>query len=225
MRVGVGRVVLDVASESYRWQARVYDLVLEPVNAPLRQVARRLAPTPRGATVLDVGCGTGAGLAEYRDAGAQVLGTDPSAAMLQQAGQRLGDGADLRPMTGSIVPFPDRSADLVVVSLVLHSLARDEAVELLGEVGRVLRPGGRVVVTDFGVERLRFPRGWWTRALTVLAELAAGPTHARHCVAFVGGGGVPALIGPGWRVEQAKHVAGGNITITVLCAADPAVPG
>jgi ubiquinone/menaquinone biosynthesis C-methylase UbiE len=202
--------------DAYGWQSRFYDVVLEPMNAPLRRVARRLVDLPPGGVVLDVGCGTGAALAEYRDEGHRVLGCDPSPGMLDRARERLGGAPELRPSTGTRIPFEDGCADLVLLSLVLHSLAPDEARELLADAWRVLAPGGRVLVTDFGVAGLRVPRGVALRGVTVLAELAAGPRHAGHAWAFVRGGGLPALVGPGWDLEREKHTAGGNVTVTVL---------
>jgi len=204
------------ATDAYGWQSRVYDRVIEPMNGPLRRVARRQVDPPPGAVVLDVGCGTGAALAEYAAEGFEVLGTDASPSMLEQARRRLRHAADLRPADGPAIPFDDGCADLVLVSLLLHSVSRDDALALLDEVGRVLAPNGRVLVTDFGTAGLRFPRGVAMRSVTALAELAAGPRHARHGLRFVQGGGLGALVGQRWEIEREKHVAGGNITVTVL---------
>ena len=63
-------------TDAYAIQARLYDLVVEPLNGPLRAVAHRLCPTRPGWTVLDVGCGTGSALAEYAAAGCHVIGAD-----------------------------------------------------------------------------------------------------------------------------------------------------
>lgn len=203
-------------TDAYGWQARVYDLVIEPMNAPLRRVARRQVSPPPGGVVLDVGCGTGTALAEYAAEGCSVLGSDTSPAMLEQARRRLGDAADLRLATGPTVPFDDGCADLVLLSLLLHSLDAWDARVLLEDVSRVLVPDGRVLVTDFGVAGLRFPRGLLTRGVTALAELAAGPTHALHGLRFLRGGGLSSLLEPGWTVEREKQTAGGSITVTVL---------
>ena len=45
-------------TDAYAIQARLYDLVIEPLNGPLRAAAHRLCPPRPGWTVLDVGCGT-----------------------------------------------------------------------------------------------------------------------------------------------------------------------
>ena len=202
--------------DSYGWRAHVYDAFIEPMNAPLRRVARRQVSPPPGGVVLDVGCGTGTALAEYSAAGFTVLGSDTSPAMLAQARRRLGDAADLRLAEGPSVPFDDGCADLVLLSLLLHSVEAGDARALLDEVSRVLAADGRVLVTDFGVAGLRFPRGLVTRGVTVLAELAAGPTHALHGFQFLRGGGLRSLLDPGWSVVREKQTAGGGITVTVL---------
>ncbi len=203
--------------DRYRLLARFYDRVLEPVNAPLRAVAQRLSPPSPGSVVLDLGCGTGAALAEYQSIGCRVLGTDPSPAMLAVARRRLGESADLRPLTGPRAPFRDGCADTVVISLVLHSVDREAAVGILLDAQRLLAPGGRIVVTDFGSESLRFPRGWVARGLTAVAEVLAGPAHARNSAAYLRRGGLPPLVDDaGLSVTASRPTGGGNILIAVL---------
>ena len=203
--------------DAYAVQARFYDLVVEPLNAPLRAAARRVCPPRPGWTVLDVGCGTGAALAEYAQVGCRVIGTDPSPAMIAQARARLGDDADLRLIHGSRLPVDDASVELVLVSLVLHSVPRADAVGILREAARVLVADGRVLVVDFGTSGLRFPRGWLGRGITVLAELAAGPRHAANSLDYLRGGGLPALVEvAGLERQVIRPTAGGAITIAVL---------
>jgi ubiquinone/menaquinone biosynthesis C-methylase UbiE len=203
--------------DPYAWQSKVYDLVLEPMNAPIRQIVQRTWPLAPGTVVVDIACGTGTALEEYRAAGCTVIGTDVSAAMLAQARDRLGSDADLRLITGPRVPVDDGVADGVLVSLVLHSLDRDDARHLLAEAARITAPGGRIIVTDFGAGQLRFPRGQLTRGLTAVAEAAAGPTHARHCLAFLKAGGLPSLAEEaGLTIDSSRPTAGGNITLAVL---------
>lgn len=204
-------------SDSYGLQARFYDLVVEPINAPLRAAARRLCPPRPEWTVLDVGCGTGTALAEYVEAGCRVVGVDPSPAMLAQARARLGEAADLRIIDGPRLPVDDASVDLVLVSLVLHSVSHGEAVGILREAARVLVPGGQVLVVDFGTSGLRFPRGWIGRGITVIAELAAGPRHAANSLDYLRRGGLPELIDDaGLEPRASRPTAGGAITITAL---------
>jgi ubiquinone/menaquinone biosynthesis C-methylase UbiE len=211
--------VARVAKDGYGIRAKVYDRFLEPSLAPLRAVARGIVPPSAGWVVLDIGCGTGAALADYQAAGCVALGADPSAAMLDRANSRLRGAADLRLMAGTRVPFPDSCADLVVISLVLHSVDRAAALDLLAEAVRLLRPGGRVLVIDFGSTGLRFPRGWWMRSVTVLAELAAGLRHASNSLHYLRQGGLPSLAAAAdLEIEAIKPVAGGNVLIAVLGA-------
>ena len=48
------------------------------------------------------------------------------------------------------LPLPDQTADAVVMSLLLHHLLPDAKATALAEVARVLRPGGRLHVADWG---------------------------------------------------------------------------
>ena len=99
-----------------------------------------------GRRILDAGCGSGPLFAALREKGAVVTGFDASPAMVELARRRLGDAADLRvaDLDGPL-PYDDGSFDDVVVSLVLHCL-RDWSGPLNG-LRRVLRPGGRLVVS------------------------------------------------------------------------------
>lgn len=206
-----------MASDPYGLLARVYDLALEPAIAPLRDIARRMHPTPAGSVVLDLGCGTGAALAAYQEAGCVVLGTDPSPGMLARARNRLGPDADLRLLVGPQAPFADGCADTVVISLVLHSVGRETALGVLADAARLLADDGRVVVTDFGSGSLRFPRGWVTRGLAALAEVIAGPRHAWHSLAYQRAGGLESLVAAaGLVIESARPTGGGNMVIAVL---------
>jgi ArsR family transcriptional regulator len=204
-------------SDGYGFCSRFYDRALEPMNAPLRRVAHRMCPPDPAWTVLDIGCGTGAGLAEYVSAGCAVIGVDASPAMIAASRERLGPEADLRLTDGPDLPVEDGCADLVLISLVLHSIPRTDAVALLKEAARVLAPGGRVLVTDFGTAGLRFPRGWATRGFTVVAEVLSGPSHAGNAVAYLRAGGVgPLVADAGLLLEAQRPSAGGNITLVVL---------
>jgi len=96
--------------------------------------------------ILDAGCGSGPLFAALRDRGAIVTGFDKSAGMVELARRRLGDSADLRVAElGSPLPFPDGGFDDVIASLVLHYL--EDWGPPLAELQRVLKPGGRLIVS------------------------------------------------------------------------------
>lgn len=105
-----------------------------------------LLEVPRGGSALDVGCGTGAATRAACDAvgpEGTAVGLDPSLPMLRRASAR---GIE-RLVAGSVpgLPFRDRVFDCVAASLVLSHVERYQAA--LGDMARVLRPGGRLGVT------------------------------------------------------------------------------
>lgn len=105
-----------------------------------------LAGDVEGCHVLDAGCGSGPLAAALRARGAVVSGFDLSPSMLALARERLGGDADLRVADLSErLPYADDSFDVVVCSLTLHYLS--SWAEPLTELRRVLRPGGRLVVS------------------------------------------------------------------------------
>ncbi|MDX3658873.1 class I SAM-dependent methyltransferase [Streptomyces sp. ID05-26A] len=133
-----------------------YDLVAEAYAADNetsyanalyeRPATLALAGDVAGRRILDAGCGAGPLFAALRERGAVVSGIDVSAGMLEQARRRLGSDADLRiaDLAGPL-PFADAEFDDVVASLVLHYL--EDWGPTLAEVRRVLRPGGRLIVS------------------------------------------------------------------------------
>jgi ubiquinone/menaquinone biosynthesis C-methylase UbiE len=141
-----------------RW-ARFYDPLVAVATlgrAPaMREQAADLAALRPGESVLEVGCGTGEltqrARARVGPAG-RVCGIDPSAEMIAVARQksaRAGLGIDYRVATIEALPFPDASFDVVLSSLMMHHLPEDLKSVGLGEVRRVLRPDGRLLIVDF----------------------------------------------------------------------------
>lgn len=99
-----------------------------------------------GCRVLDAGCGSGPLAAALRDQGAIVSGFDLSAAMIELARERLGHDADLLVADlAQPLPYEDDTFDVVASSLALHYL--EDWIAPLTELRRILRPGGRLVVS------------------------------------------------------------------------------
>ncbi|MET4100577.1 ubiquinone/menaquinone biosynthesis C-methylase UbiE [Agrococcus sp. UYP10] len=105
-----------------------------------------LAGDVAGRAILDAGCGSGPLTLALRERGAVVTGIDASPAMVALARARLGDDVPLH--VGDLaepLPFPDGAFDDVIASLVLHYLEDWDAP--LAELRRVLRPGGRLILS------------------------------------------------------------------------------
>ncbi|MFE9244461.1 class I SAM-dependent methyltransferase [Nocardiopsis sp. NPDC006938] len=111
-----------------------------------RPAMLRLAGDVAGRRILDAGCGSGPLTLELRARGAEVAGFDASAEMIRLARGRLGDNADLRVADlAERLPYEDDAFDDAVCSLALHYL--EEWEPPLRELRRVLRPGGRLLVS------------------------------------------------------------------------------
>ena len=110
-----------------------------------RRRALLLREARPGERVLDLGCGAGRFVAALREAGADPVGVELAEAALARA-RRAAPGADLRLVEadGSL-PLGHAEVDLVWCSEVLEHVA--DTVAFLTEVRRVLRPGGRLLLT------------------------------------------------------------------------------
>lgn len=95
--------------------------------------------------VLDVGCGAGPGLRYLATLGIAAVGIDVSAPGLLVARQQLPAAQLVRCDLEEGVPFANQQFDLVLMSEIVEHVASLPA--LLGELRRVLRPGGTLVLT------------------------------------------------------------------------------
>jgi len=129
----------------------------------------RLAAVGPGSRALDLCCGTGDVAIALARAGADVVGLDFSEAMLEVARKRTARRAQGHPerahgplkfMLGDAlrVPFPDNTFDAVTIGYGLRNLASVE--QGLAEMCRLAKPGGRLLVLDFGKPH----RAWWRLA-------------------------------------------------------------
>ncbi|MCB6607565.1 class I SAM-dependent methyltransferase [[Clostridium] symbiosum] len=101
-------------------------------------------------TILDVGCGYGRTLEEmYRLGYRRLIGMDFSEGMINR-GRAQYPWLDLRVMQTEEIGLPDGSVDAVILFAVLTCIREDEKQrKLIGEIRRVLRPGGILYVNDF----------------------------------------------------------------------------
>jgi ubiquinone/menaquinone biosynthesis C-methylase UbiE len=149
-----------------------YDVLLRLVwrgsERTYRERVLDLARVRSGGSLLDVGCGTGtlaiAAIRRVGRAGA-VSGIDASAQMLARARSKAanaGVAIDFRLADAEALPFANGAFDVVLGTTVLHCLPRTARARCIEEMIRVARPGGRVLLIDFGGPR-KGRRSWMAR--------------------------------------------------------------
>ena len=131
-----------------------------------------------GVRVLDVATGPGYAAALAAQRGADVVGIDFSAEMVDEARRRF-PGFDFREGDAEALPFPDGSVDAVVCNFGVLHFGRPE--RALAEAHRVLRSGGHFAFTVWDQGPELDPRQMLRRAVqafadaAVVASLPAGP--------------------------------------------------
>ena len=124
--------------------------------------AARLAGVADGGALLDVACGFGRHAVPLARAGFRVTGVDRSATLLDEARRRAGEaGAEPELVQADYreLPFADHSFDGALnLYTSLGYLGDEEDTQVLTEIARVLRPGGRLVLEL--LHRDRLVRGW-----------------------------------------------------------------
>jgi ArsR family transcriptional regulator len=150
-----GRVLAErarVASESFRRQGADWDEMraLDLPAAAVEAAVLSLVPERDAGRLLDIGTGTGRVLELLAPRISQGVGVDASKAMLALARSRLArpglSHCSVRLADMYRLPFPDATFDLAVMQMVLHYA--EDPPGVLAELGRVLRPAGRLILID-----------------------------------------------------------------------------
>lgn len=134
----------------------VYDALADASEHEARELGLRLLGPSGDERVLEIGFGTGHALVEIAerlsDEG-RVFGIDVSPGMLEIAGGRvrqagLEDRIELRLGDAQALPYETGSLDAAFASFTLELFPETQMAVVLGEVARVLRPGGRLGVVS-----------------------------------------------------------------------------
>jgi demethylmenaquinone methyltransferase/2-methoxy-6-polyprenyl-1,4-benzoquinol methylase len=177
----------DEALDLFRGLPRGYDrmgALLSFGQDPLWRRALVAAVDPRpGQRVLDVATGTGMVAEQLARRGARVVGLDQSEEMLGGARRRFDPARDWAGPPVELVrgeaerlPFADGEFDALTFTYLLRYV--DDPAATLRELARVVRPGGRIGMVEFGAPRARLARRLWhlyTRVGLPAVGRIAGP--------------------------------------------------
>ena len=174
--------------------ASKYDVMNDLMSLGLHRIWKAFAIQASGVVaghkVLDIASGSGdlaLAFAERVGETGQVWATDINGDMLRVGRDRLIDHGRLLPTAqcdAEALPFPSNHFDCVSVAFGLRNMTRKE--QALGEMRRVLRPGGRVLVLEFSqvAKPLRRPYDWYSfHVLPWLGKRVAGDADSYRYLA------------------------------------------
>lgn len=149
------------AREGYAIWASFYDHERNPLIMTEELRARELLRSlPQPTRAFDVATGTGRWAIDLARHGAEVTAVDQSPEMLALAREKAqSEGLEITFLERDLnqgLPLPSESFDLVVCALALSHFADFRGI--VRECGRVLRPGGHLLVTDFHPQAIK--NGW-----------------------------------------------------------------
>lgn len=174
-----------------RFCARVYpEIVREIGAAPCR-------------SLLDVGCGTGAILSSV-PMEIRRCGLDLSEKMIGRAKETLGGAAELKVGDAEALPWRGDEFDAVCCTFSFHHYPHPDRV--LAEIGRVLRPGGRLILAD----------PWLPWPLLPLLNVMLRYCDGGDCREYSKGGMKKLLSAAGLSLRSFRHPTDDTFLLTAL---------
>lgn len=141
--------------------APFYDFFTIPISG-LRDKAVDFADAESSSKVLDAATGTGAQAFAFARKGYDVVGIDLSKEMLEIAkkkNKKYGySNMEFKAADATKLPFEDNAFDVSCVSFALHDMIPSIREKVVNEMARVTKPGGIVVVVDYGLPKNRVVR-------------------------------------------------------------------
>jgi len=180
----------------YNKIARVYDLLAERTERPMRELGLELLAAAPNEHVLEIGFGTGHSLVELARAvgpHGRVYGVDISENMLRLTEELLEredlvERVELRCGDAAKLPYGNESLDGIFMSFTLELFDTPEIPMVLRECRRVLRPKGRIVVVGVSKENPSDPMvvafEWTHRHFPNLLDCR--PIHVRQALQNAG---------------------------------------
>lgn len=158
-------------------------------NAKIAELRAQVVPLAEG-RVFELGVGGGLNQPHYGAKVTSFSGIDPSGKLLEyarEAAAERGWQADIRAGIGEEIPFADESFDSVVCTYTLCSVS-DQA-QVVREMRRILKPGGRLLFLEHGRSPDAGPAKWQNRIEPVWKNLMGNCHLTRGVFSAVEAGG------------------------------------
>ncbi len=183
-----------------RW-APYYDL-FDLFISKLRLEAARTIDLPPGSKILDVASGTGSQAVALAKENYDVIGIDLSPEMLNQAKKKTSPNLSLKfqVLDATRLPFKPKSFDGVSISLGLHDMPPTIGLEVLNEIKRVTKKGGKTLI----VEHLEPAIHWVAKLAHPFIRAGETPNY----IPFVNVGLERILQNSGLEISQSKYWRG-----------------
>lgn len=165
-----------------------YNKLIDPLNKPIRD--KIIEVIPQGASVLDIGCGTGLLCNTLRrEKHCKVVGADLSLRMIEFAKKHtlFEDIQFTHQDATNLIEFQDNSFDYVIASLIIHEMFKEAQQQMVKEAWRV---GRKILFVDSNA-----PLSWnFIGILKRFFELAFGFEHFPQFRAYLSSGGVMGIL-------------------------------
>lgn len=173
------------------YQAVVLPWLIDRAMRSKETTAERAKIVPRAeGVVVEIGIGSGLNLPLYGARVERLIGIDPSPKLLSMTRRRapaVRFAVEAIEASAELVPLPDATADTVVTTWTLCSIP--DGARALGEMKRLLKPGGRLLFIEHGRAPDRGVRAWQDRLTPWWRHLAGGchlNRDIRHLVTAAG---------------------------------------
>lgn len=168
----------------FRWLTPLYDWLVRKTSKEtlFKQKLVEQARLSGKEIILDVGCGTATLLTtltrKYPGIKPHGIDRDPEILMLaKEKVKDIGIKVQLQQSSSTQLPFESDYFDKIFCSLMFHHLSDDDKTKTLGEIYRVLKPGGQLHFADWGK-----PSSIWIRWRFLVVQLLDGFVTTNACL-------------------------------------------
>ncbi|GBD94901.1 demethylrebeccamycin-D-glucose O-methyltransferase [bacterium BMS3Abin05] len=176
--------------KNHYYDGRFYRRFIDPNLQEVREIIADYLPNR--ASLIDIGCGTGALLFHLAPKCSRLIGIELSPRMIDSANtekrNRRLNHVEFRLADASrLSMFKDREFDAAVTSMVLHEMPQSARRPVIREMKRIAR---QLIIADYAIPQPGTKDG----LITYPIEFAAGPSHFKGFLSFRRTGGLPGLL-------------------------------